>query len=72
MNRYFNLIYYFHFLASRFALLEIKLLFAEIIREFEIVILDKMKIPLDIKPMGFNYYPEGGIWLGLKPRIVTV
>ncbi|KAF2888000.1 hypothetical protein ILUMI_18173, partial [Ignelater luminosus] len=57
--------------ASRFALLETKLLFAEIIRAFEIVILDKMKIPLNIKAKGFNYYPEGGIWLGLKPRVFT-
>lgn len=51
--------------------MEIKLLFAEIISTFEIVIADKMKMPMNIESKGFNYFAEGGMWLGLKPRNVA-
>ncbi|KAF2899833.1 hypothetical protein ILUMI_06353 [Ignelater luminosus] len=58
-------------MGTRFALLEMKLVIAEIIRAFEIVISDKMQFPLNIKKVGFSHYPAGGMWLCLKPREVA-
>ncbi|KAF2896628.1 hypothetical protein ILUMI_09548 [Ignelater luminosus] len=58
-------------MGTRFALLEIKLAIAEIIKMFEIVISDKMQFPLNIKKIGFSHYPASGMWLGLKPKEVA-
>ncbi|KAF2892148.1 hypothetical protein ILUMI_14025, partial [Ignelater luminosus] len=52
---------------ARFALLEGKLIIAEIIRKFEIVPVEKTQIPLVLSNKQFNLMPDG-FWLGLKPR----
>ncbi|KAF2899555.1 hypothetical protein ILUMI_06629 [Ignelater luminosus] len=55
-------------IGSRFALLEGKLIIAEIIRNFEIVPVGKTQIPLKLSKESFSPFPEKGFWLGLKPR----
>ncbi|KAF2899557.1 hypothetical protein ILUMI_06631 [Ignelater luminosus] len=54
-------------IGARFALLEGKLIIAEIIRKFEIVPVEKTQIPLVLSNKQFNLMPDG-FWLGLKPR----
>ncbi|KAF2899549.1 hypothetical protein ILUMI_06623, partial [Ignelater luminosus] len=56
-------------IASRFALLEGKLIIAEIIRNFEIVPVDRTEVPITLKKGVFPPSAEKGFWLGLKPRI---
>nr|XP_015838024.1 PREDICTED: cytochrome P450 9e2-like [Tribolium castaneum] len=52
----------------RFALLEIKILFFFLLSKFEIVTVDRTEIPVKICKKALNMTPEGGLWLGLKPR----
>lgn len=54
-------------IGSRFAVLEAKLVIAEIVSKFEIVPVEKTQIPLQINKYSFNLLPENGMWLGLKP-----
>ncbi|KAF2899553.1 hypothetical protein ILUMI_06627 [Ignelater luminosus] len=55
-------------IGSRFALLEGKLIMAEIIRNFEIVPVERTQIPMKLKKDSFTLLAEKGFWLGLKPR----
>ncbi|KAK4873882.1 hypothetical protein RN001_013242 [Aquatica leii] len=55
-------------IGSRFALLEGKLVVAEIISKFEIVPIQKTEIPIALSKSNFNPLPDHGIWVGLKPR----
>ncbi|KAF2899545.1 hypothetical protein ILUMI_06619 [Ignelater luminosus] len=55
-------------IGSRFALLEGKLIIAEIIRNFEIVPIGKTQIPIKLRKDNFTPLAEKGFWLGLKPR----
>ncbi|KAF2899548.1 hypothetical protein ILUMI_06622 [Ignelater luminosus] len=55
-------------IGSRFALLEGKLVIAEIIRNFEIVPVEKTQVPMKLKKDQFPPFPENGFWLGLKKR----
>ncbi|KAF2885196.1 hypothetical protein ILUMI_20977, partial [Ignelater luminosus] len=55
-------------IASRFALLEAKVITVKIIENFEIVPVVKTKIPLEISKSRVDNLPDDGIWLGLKPR----
>lgn len=54
-------------IGSRFALLEWKALFFQILLNFELVPIKKTVIPLKISKKSFNLLPEGGAWLGFKP-----
>ncbi|CAG9827673.1 unnamed protein product [Diabrotica balteata] len=53
-------------IASRFVLLEIKVLFFHLLKDFEIVPVAKSQVPLVIPKGSFNLTSEGGFWFGLK------
>ncbi|KAI2474117.1 cytochrome P450 9e2-like [Diabrotica virgifera virgifera] len=53
-------------IASRFALLEIKVVFFYLLKDFEIVPVKKSQIPLVISKENFQLSSEGGFWFGLK------
>ncbi|CAG9827672.1 unnamed protein product [Diabrotica balteata] len=53
-------------IASRFALLEIKVVFFYLLKDFEIIPVEKSQIPLVISKENFNLTSEGGFWFGLK------
>ncbi|KAF2903346.1 hypothetical protein ILUMI_02842 [Ignelater luminosus] len=55
-------------IGSRFALLEGRLIIAELIRKFKIVPVEKTEIPLVMNKGRNNAIPSNGFWLGLKPR----
>nr|QZM07458.1 cytochrome P450 monooxygenase CYP9EK4 [Lasioderma serricorne] len=55
-------------IGSRFALLEIKILFFRILSRFSIVFTEKSRLPIKLVTMGFNMKPEGGFQMGLKKR----
>ncbi|KAF2894715.1 hypothetical protein ILUMI_11460 [Ignelater luminosus] len=59
-------------IGSRFALLEVKLILFHILKKFEIVPIEKTKIPLVISKTSLFPAAEGGFWLGLKPRKATI
>ncbi|KAK5643741.1 hypothetical protein RI129_007586 [Pyrocoelia pectoralis] len=59
-------------IASRFALMEGKLVVAEIIRHFEIVVIRKTQIPIVLSKTNFNPLPDEGIWVGFKRRNLSV
>ncbi|KAF2903347.1 hypothetical protein ILUMI_02843 [Ignelater luminosus] len=56
-------------IGSRFALMEGKLIVAEIISKFEIVPVEKTQIPIEINTNSVTPIPTEGIWLGFKPRM---
>lgn len=51
---------------SRFALMEMKLLFYYLLNAFEIMPIEKTKIPLVYKKSVLSLSSEFGFWLGLK------
>ncbi|KAK5641474.1 hypothetical protein RI129_010021 [Pyrocoelia pectoralis] len=57
-------------IGSRFALLEGKLIIAELVRKFEFVVVEKTQIPIVLSKTNFNPIPDEGFWIGLKPRMV--
>lgn len=57
---------------SRFALLEIKILFFHLMSKFIILPDDETQFPVTISPKKINMAPETGFRLGLKPRIPAV
>ncbi|KAK5641517.1 hypothetical protein RI129_010064 [Pyrocoelia pectoralis] len=56
-------------IASRFALLEMKLLILHLLERFELVPDAKTTIPLKLSITNITTIPSEGIWLSLKPRI---
>jgi cytochrome P450 family 9 len=59
-------------IGSRFALLEIKILFFHLMSKFIILPDDETQFPVTISPKKINMAPETGFRLGLKPRIPAV
>uniref|UniRef100_A0A1Y1ML32 Cytochrome P450 n=2 Tax=Photinus pyralis TaxID=7054 RepID=A0A1Y1ML32_PHOPY len=55
-------------IGSRFALMEGKLIVAELIRKFEFVVVEQTKVPIVLSKTNFNPIPDDGFWVGLKPR----
>lgn len=53
-------------IGSKFALLETKIVIFHILKHFELVPVDKSKIPLQIARRQFGLGAEGGFWFGLK------
>ncbi|XP_018570837.1 cytochrome P450 9e2-like [Anoplophora glabripennis] len=53
-------------IGSRFALLETKIVIFHILKNFELVPVEKSRIPLQICRKRFNMTAEGGLWFGLK------
>ncbi|KAF5288517.1 hypothetical protein FQA39_LY15385 [Lamprigera yunnana] len=55
-------------IASRMALLEGKLIIAEIISKCEVLPIKKTKVPLPTGKCNFSKLPEEGVWVGFKLR----
>ncbi|KAF5289037.1 hypothetical protein FQA39_LY03916 [Lamprigera yunnana] len=55
-------------IASRFALMESKILILHLFSEFNIVPISKTEIPVTLKKLIFNLTSRKGFWLGLKRR----
>ncbi|XP_023310973.1 cytochrome P450 9e2-like [Anoplophora glabripennis] len=53
-------------IGSRFALLEIKTVIFQILKHFELIPVEKSRIPVQISRKQFNLTAEGGFWFGLK------
>lgn len=53
-------------IGSRFALLEIKALFAHLLHKFDIVVVEKTQVPLKLKGFVPGLVAENGFWLGFK------
>ncbi|KAK4874004.1 hypothetical protein RN001_013364 [Aquatica leii] len=58
-------------IASRFALMEVKVLIFYLLSKFDIVKTKKTPIPIIIAKGTINFVAEGGFWLGLKQRLAT-
>ncbi|KAF5288520.1 hypothetical protein FQA39_LY15388 [Lamprigera yunnana] len=58
-------------IGSRFALLEMKTIIVEILKNFEIVPNSKTEIPLKSSTARFSGFPDKGLWLSFKPRILN-
>ncbi|XP_031354343.1 cytochrome P450 9e2-like [Photinus pyralis] len=56
-------------IGSRFALLEVKIIIAHILRKFEIVPIKNTPIPLTFSKDNVNPVSDKGYWVGLKPRM---
>lgn len=54
-------------IGDRFAMLEAKTLFVHLLRNFEIIVVEKTKIPLTFGKEVINLDSEGGIYVGFKP-----
>jgi cytochrome P450 family 9 len=57
-------------IGSRFALLEMKILFFNLLAKFDLVPIDKTEIPIKISPKHVALRPKNGFHLGFKPREV--
>lgn len=55
-------------IGNRFALLETKCLFFNILKNFEIVVVEKSVVPIKLSRKQFNLNSEDGFWFGFKPR----
>ena len=55
-------------IGSRFALMEIKILFFHLLDKFQLVTIEKTQIPLKILKGSMNVVTEKGIWVGFKRR----
>lgn len=53
---------------SRFALMEVKLLFVYLLSKFSIVVTEKTQIPILMSKKSFTLQAEDGIWLKFEPR----
>uniref|UniRef100_V5GR19 Cytochrome P450 9e2 n=1 Tax=Anoplophora glabripennis TaxID=217634 RepID=V5GR19_ANOGL len=53
-------------IGSRFALLETKTVIFHILKSFELVPVEKSRIPIQISKKQFNLTADGGFWFGLK------
>lgn len=55
------------FTGMRFALCQSKAAIVEIIRNFDLTVNEKTKLPLIFDPKEFILMPEGGYWINYKP-----
>ncbi|KAF5291534.1 hypothetical protein FQR65_LT01847 [Abscondita terminalis] len=55
-------------IASRFAIMETKILFFHLLSKFDLVVSEKTTVPLEFTRKQFLLAPDGGFWIGLKPR----
>ncbi|KAJ3640966.1 hypothetical protein Zmor_027498 [Zophobas morio] len=53
-------------IGSRFAILESKLIIFYILRNFEVVQIEKTQVPIVLDKKKINLAAQGGVWLGLK------
>lgn len=55
------------FLGMRFALMQMKAALVELIRNYEVTVNKKTKVPFVYDPANFLLMPLGGIWVDFKP-----
>ncbi|XP_039754118.1 probable cytochrome P450 9f2 [Pararge aegeria] len=55
-------------IASRFALMELKVIIFDMVYNFRIVKCSKTTDPIELKPHPFNIQPKNGSWVGLELR----
>ncbi|KAK4874003.1 hypothetical protein RN001_013363 [Aquatica leii] len=56
-------------IASRFALMESKVLMFHLLSKLNIIRIEKTPVPLNLTKSKFNFVAEGGLWLGLERRM---
>ncbi|KAB0800021.1 hypothetical protein PPYR_07901 [Photinus pyralis] len=56
-------------IASRFALLECKLVLVEVLKQYEVVPVSKTEIPLTLSKKSPIPLPENGVWVGFNRRV---
>lgn len=54
---------------SRFALMEAKIIFVQLLSKFSFTLIERSQIPIKFKKGEFNMTAERGFWLGLKRRV---
>ena len=54
---------------SRFALMESKVAMVELLSRFNLRVVSKTPIPIQITKKSFNMTVDGGFWLGLEQRV---
>ena len=54
---------------SRFALMESKVALVQLLSRFNLGVVSKTPIPIQITKKGFNMTVDGGFWLGLEQRV---
>lgn len=54
-------------LGMRFGITQVKAAVIEIVRNYELTVSKKMKLPVVYDPKNFLLVPVGGIWLNMKP-----
>ncbi|KAF5291527.1 hypothetical protein FQR65_LT01840 [Abscondita terminalis] len=55
-------------IASRFALLESKVLMFYLLAKFDLIKIDRTLYPMKVGGQLFNIVPPNGVWLGIRPR----
>ena len=55
-------------IANRFALLETKILLFHVMKNLDIVVVEKSVVPVRLSPKNLNPTAQDGFWFGLKPR----
>lgn len=61
--------YYYDFIGSRFALMEVKAIIYYLLLSFTLVPNDKSEIPIVLDKTPFNIKAKNGVHLQLKPRV---
>ena len=59
----------YSFAGSRFALMESKVALVQLLSRFNLTVVSKTPIPIQITKKGFNMTVDGGFWLGLEQRV---
>ena len=54
---------------SRFALMESKVALVHLLSRFNIRVVSRTPIPIQITKKGFNMTVDGGFWMGLEQRV---
>ena len=54
---------------SRFALMESKVALVQLLSHFNLRVVSKTPIPIEISKKGFSMTVDGGFWLGLEQRV---
>ena len=54
---------------SRFALMESKVALVQLLSRFNLTVISKTPMPIQITKKGFNMTVDGGFWLGLEQRV---
>jgi len=59
----------YSFPGSRFALMESKAALVQLLSHFNLRVVSRTPIPIEITKNGFNMTVDGGFWLGLEQRV---